>query len=135
MNLENIQNEFPKQDPRPEIREITPPQLNHIGISCSSKEEYDAAVKVLTSLGLVPQERPAPDHQRIFFKIPAGTEIEFQLWPEPGNFRAHFDLITSDPMTTLESFGPAEDWGKGEIPRGGVKIADHLMVMARPPLK
>ena len=135
MNESNIQHEFPKQDPRPEKREIVPPQLNHIGISCTSKEEYDAVVNVLTSLGLVSQERPAPDHQRIFFEIPAKTELELQLWPEPGKFRAHLDIIANDPISALNQFGHADDWGEGEVPRGGVKIADNLMVMARPPLK
>lgn len=116
------------------------PTLNHIGISCSSEAEYQATIAFLQSLGLVGDIRTAPDHQRIFFSIPANTELELQLWnPEEGiaarNFRAHFDVIAADPMETLNQYGPAQDWGVGEIPRGGVKISDHLMVMARPVIK
>lgn len=116
------------------------PKLNHIGISCSSETEYQAVTSFLESLGLVGNIRPAPDHQRVFFAIPEGTELELQLWnTEEGiaarNFRAHFDVIASDPMNTLSQYGAAQDWGEGEIPRGGVKIADHLMVMARPIVK
>jgi|GEM_PF-3366146 len=127
--------EFPELNPQLENTQGNANKLNHIGISCSSQEEYNAAVKVLNALGLISQERPAPDHQRIFFRIPAGTELELQLWPNPGNFRAHIDVISPDPMATLNQFGSAEDWGESEVPRGGVKIADHLMVMARPIVK
>lgn len=113
------------------------PQLNHIGISCSSEAEYESVINFLKSIGLSGEIRPAPDHQRIFFTIPQGTELELQLWnQEEGiqarNFRAHFDVISPDPLSTLNEYGDAVDWGETEIPRGGVKISDHLMVMARP---
>lgn len=114
-------------------------ELNHVGLSCSSEEEYQKIIAFFESLGIHGEIRPAVGHQRIFFKL--NTELEVQLWDQDQgdtarNFRAHLDVISPNPMTTLQQYGnEAQDWGETEIPRGGVQMTPNIMVMARPPIK
>lgn len=112
-------------------------EVDHIGFRTVSEKEYIAITSILATLGLTGIESQAPGHRRTFFGLTeneGGPRLEVQLWdmPEKRTPGVHVDVRSADPMATLRSISDqAEDWGEGEVPRGGVRMSDNFMIMAR----
>jgi hypothetical protein len=111
-------------------------EVDHIGFRTVSEEDYKAVNGALNNVGLVGVEDDLPDHRRTFYDIGGGKRFEVQFRPDMPERRmpgVHLDVRAEQPMATLSALGDnAEDWGEGEVPRGGIKITPYFMVMARP---
>ncbi len=120
-------------DVRKESEPIDKVVVDHVGFRVTSEEEYDAVRNALFALGLGSNESPAEGHRRTFFDL-GEVRFEVQLWDTPEMRRpgVHLDVRSSNPMGVLNRLGDnAQDWGEGEVPRGGILITPLFMVMAR----
>ncbi|MFZ2152965.1 MAG: hypothetical protein WAV41_02805 [Microgenomates group bacterium] len=115
-------------------------KVDHIGFRTASEVDYQAVITALGKVGLTGIESEVTGHRRTFFELGDSTRLEVQLWnadmPESRTIGIHVDIQSADPMKALQQVDEsAEDWGEGEVPRGGVRVTSSFSIMARPIIK
>lgn len=115
-------------------------EVDHIGFRVDSAESYGAVRQALSMVGMRGEQTQAEGHIRTFYDLGGGVKMEVQLWeadmPQRRQQMVHLDLRSHNPIQTLQLVSDqAEDWGLNAVPRGGVRVTDGFMIMARPMVK